>query len=355
MSRVSISSVRLSLLLGAALLGLASPSLAQCINIDIGTYNPQPSGSYGAAAAQPGVWNHMTSGSAMSLVDLSGGSSGVSVSSTGFGWGFGTNNVNTTGDDELLLDAGHDGANTFSFTGLTNGDYDVYTYAWAPDNPVMYLTTVDVPGSIDPQQTVGGADWTGVHIQGVTYAKHHITISNNQLQIVCNIGASFATINGIQIKGTVCCSSPFTYCTAKVNSLGCLPAIHSFGQASATQGYGFAVIGVNVRNQKSGLLFYGVSGQAGTPFQNGTLCVASPVKRTPPVTSGGSALPANNCSGIYSMDMNSFAVGALGGTPLAGLTIPGTTVNCQWWGRDSGFAAPNNTTLTDGLQYTVCQ
>jgi hypothetical protein len=142
------------------------------------------------------------------------------------------------------------------------------------------------------------------------------------------------------------------YCQAKTNSLGCVPAINSYGTPSATAGSGFQVIGMNVLNNKPGLLFYGVNGPASTPFQGGTLCVSPPIKRTPAVSSGGLP-PPNDCSGVYKLDMNAFAVGSLGGTPLPALTTPGTQVNCQWWGRDPGFPPPNNTTLSDGMQYVV--
>jgi hypothetical protein len=146
--------------------------------------------------------------------------------------------------------------------------------------------------------------------------------------------------------------SPTVYCTAKLNSKNCTPTIGYTGSPSASAGSGFVVSAAQVLNNKSGLLFYGTSGQATTPFQGGTLCVKSPIKRTPGVNSGGNP-PPNDCSGVYALDMNLFAVGGLGGSPLAALTVPGTIVNCQWWGRDPGFVAPNNTTLSDGLEYTV--
>ncbi|HTF86843.1 MAG TPA: VCBS repeat-containing protein [Planctomycetota bacterium] len=149
------------------------------------------------------------------------------------------------------------------------------------------------------------------------------------------------------------CSS-VVYCTAKVNSLGCTPAIASTGTPSATAGSGFVVKGLNVRNVKPGLLLYTSGGRAATQFQGGLLCLRSPIKRSIPLNSGGSPLPTSDCSGIYSIDMNLFAVGGLGGFPAGYLTVVGTIVDTQFWGRDNGFPVPNNSTLSDGLEYLVC-
>jgi hypothetical protein len=139
------------------------------------------------------------------------------------------------------------------------------------------------------------------------------------------------------------------YCTAKTNSLNCLPAIGASGGPSATAGSGLQVRAVNVRNDRKGFLFYGVNGPAALPFQGGTKCVAAPTKRTPLQSSHGTPPPANDCSGIFTIDMNAFAVGALGGSPSPALTMPGTVVNCQWWGRDEG----GNPTLTDAVEYVI--
>lgn len=153
-------------------------------------------------------------------------------------------------------------------------------------------------------------------------------------------------LNGTESAGTT------TYCTAKTTSNGCVPSIGSSGVASATAGSGFVVNGSNMINNKSCLLFYGTTGQASTAFQGGILCVKAPIKRTPGTTTGGNP-PPNDCSGAPAIDMNLFAVGGGGGSPLPALTVPGTVVDCQWWGRDPGFVAPNNTQLSDGLEYTV--
>ena len=146
------------------------------------------------------------------------------------------------------------------------------------------------------------------------------------------------------------CAPPTVYCTAKVNSLGCTPSISSSGVPSATAGSGFFVRAVNERNNKAGILIYGTTGAAAFPFQAGTLCVNPPIKRTGALNSGGTPPPANDCSGTYEIDMNLFAVASP--TALPELTVPGTVVHCQFWGRDG--AAPFGTSLSDALKYTVC-
>jgi Tol biopolymer transport system component len=147
--------------------------------------------------------------------------------------------------------------------------------------------------------------------------------------------------------------APSAYCTAKPNSLGCLPAIGFTGSPSVSAGAGFAIRATNVRNQKAGLLFYSLNDPTAVPFQGGTLCLKAPIKRTPATSSAGSAPPANDCSGIYALDFNAFVAGSLGGSPLPQLSDPGRIVHAQWWGRDPGFPAPNNTTLSDALEFTM--
>ncbi|MBL8803529.1 MAG: PQQ-like beta-propeller repeat protein [Planctomycetes bacterium] len=146
-------------------------------------------------------------------------------------------------------------------------------------------------------------------------------------------------------------AAPDGYCSAKVNSLGCEPALVFSGLSSASAASGFTLSATRVLNQVNGLYVYGVNGASSTPFQGGSMCVAPPRQRAPVSSSGGLPGPSTNCSGVLSIDVNAFASGALGGTPLPQLTTPGVRVNWQCWSRDANSSFGTN--LSNALSYVV--
>jgi hypothetical protein len=93
-----------------------------------------------------------------------------------------------------------------------------------------------------------------------------------------------------------------SYCTAKVNSQGCVPELEAVGAPSASILVPFCVKAGLVLNNKSGLLFYGLAPDA-HPFLGGWRCVASPVKRTGVQNSEGNS-PTDDCSGQFSFDFD---------------------------------------------------
>lgn len=134
------------------------------------------------------------------------------------------------------------------------------------------------------------------------------------------------------------------YCTAKLNSLACLPAMGWSGTPSVSSSLPFELFADQVISNKPGLLFYGF-GPFALPFQGGTLCVQPPVKRTPPTTSGGNP-PPNDCSGRMSFDLNAWI--AAGSDPAL---TSGTLTYAQFWTRDPG--SPSGTGFTDAIEFVI--
>jgi hypothetical protein len=254
---------------------------------------------------------------------------------------------------------------TNAFTQLALG-FDLPQASFQPVNiPILAGEVIGIYGNT--VAAVGAASGANSYAGGVqpttTISGNSVNLNRSGMQFHLGMTTSPAgmhdtwseptSLNITRVEFTYTrTAAPVVYCTAKTNSLLCTPSIGSTGTPSATSGSGFMVNGTSFINNKSCLLFYGTTGQAATPFQGGTLCVKTPIKRTPGTNTFGNP-PPNDCSGAPGIDMNLFAVGGGGGIPLPALTVPGTVIDCQWWGRDPGFAAPNNTQLSNGLEYTV--
>ena len=138
--------------------------------------------------------------------------------------------------------------------------------------------------------------------------------------------------------------SPGSYCTGKINSLGCTPAITWSGIASVSSNAPFTVSCVNALNQVPGLFFYSHS-QAAVPFQGGTFCVALPTRRTSVLASGGST-SGSDCSGVLACDFNARIDSGVDAT-----LVSGAQIYIQCWSRDP--ASPSTTSLSNGLHFMI--
>ncbi len=143
------------------------------------------------------------------------------------------------------------------------------------------------------------------------------------------------------------CAPPIVYCTSKLNSQFCSPAIASSGSPSASNPTPFDITASQMLNNKNGLLFYGMAPN-GAPFEGGFLCVHLPVVRTSVQNSGGS-VSGTDCTGTYSYDFN-----ALIQSGSDANLISGATVYTQYWARDPADFSGFTTSLSDALTFTIC-
>ena len=200
-----MKAIRMAVVAGG--LFVASSAFGQSHNIDfnvtVGAGAGVPAVTYGAAAAQPGTWQPIGAVGAnvpVALSGLNGLPSGASFTSLTANPTFAFNNAGTAGDNELLLDdvldlGGAGATDTFTFTNLQNGTYDMYVYAWAPDS-ATFITTVNHGGNPVP---VGGA-WGGGLQAGITHAVFSgVVVNAGTLSFTTSTTSGFSSLNGIQL------------------------------------------------------------------------------------------------------------------------------------------------------------
>jgi probable HAF family extracellular repeat protein len=235
--------------------------------------------------------------------------------------------------------------------GLMPGDARSEAIGVSGDGSIVVGTRLDQ--ALTTQRSFVWTQASGMVDLGAWVATLGVNLSGWDLGDVRAISADGTALLGLglfngQVAGWIVtglgASAPAPYCTAKTNSLGCTPVIGSNGFPSQAGADDFHVTASNVLNNKSGLMAWSTV-QGNAPFFGGTLCIASPIDRTPFQNSGGNA-GALDCSGTYTFHFSQAYVAA---HSLA----PGATVRCQFWSRDPGFTPPNNIGLTDGLRFLV--
>lgn len=193
----------------------AGAAKAQSINIDFGTPATAPATTYGAAARR-GMWNTFESlptNQRFALVNLYGQAIPARVYNNGGTAMLSFNNPGTSGGDEALVDD-----MLLSFNNpvdaciwverLLAGTYEVTTYAITPNDPLRQCR-VRVDNATPGPVMIGGA-WPGTHVQGITYARHTVTISaNGTIGLHSGLfgGNIQSGINGIQLVRLADCAA----------------------------------------------------------------------------------------------------------------------------------------------------
>lgn len=195
----------------AASVLICAAAQGQSFNLDLGVDSGVPSNAYGAVGF-PGFWNSFgpevaPPGGVFNgpLMDIAGAPTSATVRQIGANSVQAADDAATTGDAEALMDDYAQATNSpldqcYFFSGIQNGTYEVLTYGWTPNHPERLSRLRVDPPAIGGPLDVGGA-WTGQHVEGVTYARHRITVSNGQINLHSGLfgGNVLSSMNGIQI------------------------------------------------------------------------------------------------------------------------------------------------------------
>jgi hypothetical protein len=203
-------------------LAVAVPAAAraQSFNVDFGRSFTRPADGY-AAAGQPGYWNGIEGEdmprTTYPLRGLDGADTTVTLYNIGGTELAIVDDASVTGDDAALLL--NDALITYTSSletclfieGLQPGTYEVITYAWMPSAPAVMSRVRHDP---DPTTADVGGAWPGSHQEGITYARHVITVGpdgflGSHSGIVPGMPETAgAALNGIQLRQIDCSVCP---------------------------------------------------------------------------------------------------------------------------------------------------
>jgi glucose/arabinose dehydrogenase len=232
---------------------------------------------------------------------------------------------------------------------VVDADGEIYKIVNAQSQP-----DCDADGISDACELAGGApdcDANGVPDTCQVASGSQTDCDNDGVMDSCEIaGAPTLDWNNNGALDSCECpggAPPVAYCTAKVNSLGCVPFIQTTGYLSASTEVFFWIGAKKVISQRTGMLIYGYSPNI-VPFQGGFWCLGTPTQRMPPRNSGGSQT-TTNCTGQLPYEFNTYI--ASGADPA--LLQVGQEVVFQFWARDP--AASFGSSLTNAVRAAVCQ
>ena len=236
---------------------------------------------------------------------------------------------------------------TFQPQDIVIDEGDTVMWVW---NSNFHTTTEGVDDSVDPTDAWHQQLDSSQPSLSVTFDAAFLAANprpGDLYPYVCAFHlAGFNMVGSVQVIAAG--GGPTLYCTAKTSSAGCVTTM-STSNPSAQPVSGandYSALADSVQGGKNGIMFFGVNGQAGIPFNNGTLCMNPPLGRAPIQFSFGSG--ANTCDGSFAQVLND------GGATNPNLDRgPGTMNWVQWWYRDPQNGAGSlGTSLSDAAELT---
>ncbi|MEM6568947.1 MAG: hypothetical protein AAF957_11080 [Planctomycetota bacterium] len=339
----------------ALLLSLAPAAAAQSFNIDVGMnidlFAGLPDPVYGAASGQSGEWNALfPTFTPIAIAGLDGVTTSVTVRSDATSTFNVFPGVMVPGDDQKLMEDFHLTPNlnmpsTWTFEGLADGDYTVFTYASDPSLPSARIE-ISVMGSTSPPQGVG-AGWPGAHALGQTYAEHDVRVSGGTLVVVgLVIGSQLDSgiINGFQIVQRSDASLGTNYCAAIANSTG-VPAMMTGAGSNAVAQNDVTLTCVDLPTNSFGFFLTSLTqGLIVNPGgSSGNLCLGGQIGRYV----GPGQIQNSGAAGEISLTLDL----TQHPTPTGFVMVqPGDTWNFTAWYRDT---APAGATSNFGDGYEI--